>query len=80
VALSDDTPRNTTPTEKGASLDWRKSTWSIANGQCIEAAALADGRLAVRDSMDKSGPIVNFTEGGWHSFLKGIKDGDLDAM
>lgn len=80
MALSDDTPRNTTSADKGASLDWRKSTWSIANGQCIEAASLADGRLAVRDSMDKSGPMVNFTEGEWRSFLKGVKDGDLDAM
>lgn len=43
-------------------LRWRKSTRSIGNGQCVEAARLTDGRLAVRDSVDTSGAtIILFT-------------------
>jgi hypothetical protein len=65
---------------KSAMLIWRKSTWSIANGQCIEVVALADGRLAVRDSMDKAGSIAKFNESQWRRFTKEIKEGDFDAL
>jgi Domain of unknown function (DUF397) len=77
----DDPLEKTDLAERGAaSQAWRKSTRSIANGQCIEAATLADGRLAVRDSFDKAGPVATFTVRGWRTFLRGIKDGDFDAM
>jgi hypothetical protein len=69
-----------TSADGGASLAWRKSTRSIANGQCVEAAALASGHLAVRDSVDKSGPMINFAASEWRAFVKGIKDGGFDAM
>ncbi len=59
---------------------WRKSTRSIGNGQCVEAAILTDGRLAMRDSMDKSGPIFLFTQEEWHTFLKGIKGGGFESI
>ena len=61
-------------------LTWRKSTRSIGNGQCVEAAKLTDGRLAMRDSMDKHGPIFLFTQGEWYVFLKEIKGGDFDSI
>jgi Domain of unknown function (DUF397) len=59
---------------------WRKSTRSIANGQCIETATLTDGRLAVRDSVDKAGPTATFTTDEWRAFLKRVKDGDFLAI
>lgn len=58
-----------------AGLAWRKSARSIANGQCVEAAALPDGRLAVRDSLDKSGPMAIFAGNAWRVLVKQIKDG-----
>jgi hypothetical protein len=61
-------------------LKWRKSTRSIGNGQCIEAARLSDGRLAMRDSQDTCGPIISVTQRGWHSFVNGIKDGEFDSL
>ena len=76
----DDAPVKTMSADKDTPLEWRKSTWSIANGQCIEAVTLSDGHLAVRDSMDKNGPKATFTEGGWRTFLKRIKDGNLDGI
>lgn len=73
----DDAPGKIPPTGKVVGSAWRKSTRSIANGQCVEAAMLADGRLAVRDSVDKSGPMVMFAIDEWHSFVKEIKDGSF---
>jgi hypothetical protein len=70
----------TASADKDAPPTWRKSTWSIANGQCIETATLADGRLAVRDSVDKNGPIAKFTGSEWRTFLKAIKDGKFDTI
>jgi hypothetical protein len=61
-------------------LGWRKSSKSIANGQCLEAASLGYGRIAVRDSVNKSGPIVTFDGREWLEFIKGVKDGRFDAM
>jgi len=76
---SEDAPGKTESVDRGAPSAWRKSTWSIANGQCIETATL-DGRLVVRDSLDKAGPIATFTVGEWRTFLRDIKDGEFDAI
>jgi hypothetical protein len=61
-------------------LKWRKSTRSIGNGQCVEAASLTDGRLVMRDSMNTCGPIILVTQWGWQTFVKGIKDGEFDSV
>ena len=76
----DESPRETMSMGRDLRLCWRKSTWSIANGQCVEVAVLSDGRLGVRDSMNKGVPVAKFTEDGWHTFLEGIKNGDFNAM
>jgi hypothetical protein len=72
----DDAQAKATSTGEVAALAWRKSTRSIANGQCVEAATLADGRLVVRDSVNKCGPMATFTVNNWRTFIKEIKDGD----
>lgn len=56
---------------------WRKSTRSIGNGQCVEAARMADGRMVMRDSTDKAGPVIRLSQGEWLNFLRKIKVGDL---
>ena len=62
---------------KGASsteaLDWRKSSWSISNGNCIEIAPLVTGHRAVRDSMNRSGEILLFTNIEWVGFVNRVK-------
>ncbi|MGH3299625.1 MAG: DUF397 domain-containing protein [Trebonia sp.] len=65
------------PVDGAGSLTWRKSTRSIGNGQCVEAARTADGWLAMRDSTDTTGPIIVLSQGEWSSFLRKIKVGDL---
>jgi len=68
---------------KGYAIDltdarWRKSTRSGAYGDnCVEVAFI-DEAIAVRDSKDRSGPVLVFTRGEWDAFVAGAKDGEFD--
>ncbi|MEU6059395.1 DUF397 domain-containing protein [Streptomyces sp. NPDC047097] len=43
------------------SADWFTSSYSNdQGGQCVQGARLSDGRMAVRDSKDPSGPAFVF--------------------
>jgi hypothetical protein len=53
--------------------DWRKSSYSSAQGQCVEVAAMPDGGRAVRDSKDPDGPVLRFTADEWKRFADGIR-------
>ena len=58
-------------------LLWRKSNGS-GDGNCVEVAALPDG-VAVRDSKDPSGPMLQFDRTAWASFIDGIRSGDFEG-
>lgn len=59
---------------------WRKSSYSNgAGGDCVEVAELAGGGRAVRDSKDRTGPILVFTAGEWVAFVKGVRDGEFGS-
>ncbi|MGW8885234.1 DUF397 domain-containing protein [Streptomyces sp. NPDC055749] len=53
-----------------AELAWYKSSYSGAEGgECVEVAAWP-GTVHVRDSKDKTGPILSVTSGGWAAFVE----------
>jgi hypothetical protein len=56
---------------------WHKSTRSGGQGQCVEVATNLPGIVAVRDSKDRSGPSLVFTDGEWQAFLGGVTDGEF---
>lgn len=55
--------------------DWRKSSKS-SSGNCVEIRA--DGpRVLIRDSKDRSGPILAFDREVFEAFIAELKAGDL---
>ncbi len=59
---------------------WIKSSFSYANGDCVEVASLPDGHIGVRDSKDTAGHVLAFTRAEWHAFLAGARDGEFDQF
>jgi hypothetical protein len=59
---------------------WRTSTRSNANGQCVEVADDLPGLVAVRDSKDRSGPALAFTSDAWTRFLTSTRSGHFDRF
>jgi len=59
-----------------ATATWLRSA-RCTNGSCVEVAFL-DGKVAVRDSKDKDGPVLWFTSSEWNVFLKNVRNGNGD--
>jgi hypothetical protein len=56
---------------------WRTSSRSGSNGACVEVAEF-DGAVAVRDSRDRTGPVLVFGSAAWAAFIAAAKDGEFD--
>jgi hypothetical protein len=59
---------------------WIKSSFSYANGDCVEVASLADGQIGVRDSKHSAGPVLRFTSSEWKAFVSGVQNGEFDNI
>jgi hypothetical protein len=53
---------------------WRKSSYSGANGACVEVTHLPEA-IAVRDSKDPAGPKLIFNRRAWAAFVESAKSG-----
>jgi hypothetical protein len=60
-------------------MNWRKSTYSAANGSCVELAT-EGGMVYVRDSKDPEGGTLALSPESWRALLDGAKAGELDDM
>jgi hypothetical protein len=58
------TPRN---------ISWKKSSYSAANGNCVEVARLDAGFVVVRDSKNAALPALGFTPAHWRTFVSDMK-------
>ncbi|MFF2656540.1 DUF397 domain-containing protein [Kitasatospora sp. NPDC058032] len=58
-------------------VQWRKSTYSNGQGDCVEVADGHAGIVPVRDSKDPDGPTLTFTTTAWQSFLTAIHTDEL---
>lgn len=56
---------------------YRKADDSDAHG-CVEVAALPGGGVAVRDTKDRGGPALRFTDHEWRAFISGARKGQFD--
>ena len=53
-------------------LSWRKSTYSLANGECVEVTAISGG-VAARDSSRQCDVRLQFGAADWRDFIATIK-------
>jgi hypothetical protein len=57
---------------------WVKSSYSgPTGGNCVEAAFLAGGSVALRNSRHPAGPALVFSAQQWDAFVAGAKDGEF---
>jgi hypothetical protein len=56
---------------------WSKSSYSSANGQCVQVARNLPGVVAVRDSKNLEGPKLIFSPADWRTFISGVKGDDF---
>jgi hypothetical protein len=57
-------------------MQWRKSSYSANEGDCVEVAVLPDGSRALRDSKNTDGPMLQFTADEWRAFIHRVKAGE----
>lgn len=58
---------------------WHKSSRSGGNGgDCVEVALNLPGIVAVRDTKDRAGAALVFSDAEWLAFLAGVQDGEFD--
>jgi len=50
--------------------NWRKSSYSMSNGHCVEIARLSGGRVGVRDSKATEKRVLRFHPETWAAFLR----------
>lgn len=54
-------------------FQWFKSSYSGNGASCVECAHLPDGSMAVRDTKNRSGPMLRFTPAQWQAFVTGVR-------
>ncbi|MFI2714209.1 DUF397 domain-containing protein [Micromonospora sp. NPDC018662] len=61
-----------TPSHPTAGQGWFKSSRSSNNANCIEVRCVG-GTVDVRDTKDRTGPVLAFDGRSWASFVAALK-------
>jgi len=56
---------------------WRTSSYSGSNGNCVEVAAASRVRVLVRDTKDREGSVLTFPPNVWERFAQRVKANKL---
>jgi purine nucleoside phosphorylase len=54
-------------------FSWRTSTYSQANGECVEIAPTAAMDTLIRDSLDRAADTIQASSRAWTALLHGIQ-------
>lgn len=60
-----------------SSVQWRTSTRSMAEGNCVEIGG-RPGAVSVRDTKDRDGGTLSVSRGAWTTFTDAVRTGRLD--
>ncbi len=52
-------------------MEWRKSTYSVENGNCVELASA--GTVMIRDTQDRDGVTLTVPAPAWRAFTAEIR-------
>ena len=56
--------------------NWHTSSYSAAEGACVEVATMPC-MVATRDSKDPDSPVLLFSPGRWGGFIQGVVGGQF---
>ncbi|WP_405820596.1 DUF397 domain-containing protein [Streptomyces sp. NBC_00838] len=62
-----------------AGPEWVRSSYSGANGNCVEVASLPDGSRLLRDSKRPHSPVIAFRAGLFDTFVRSVTTGGFAA-
>jgi hypothetical protein len=71
--MDDRAPAGDNGDESKVGGDWRKSSYSMSNGHCLEAARLVAGSIGVRDSQATEPLVLRFEPETWAAFLTELR-------
>ena len=52
-------------------MEWRKATYSVENGNCVELAAA--GTVMIRDTQDRDGVTLTISVEAWRTFAARVR-------
>ena len=66
-------------TDSSTNPEWRKSSFSSSNSDCVEIAPTDDG-VMIRNSNDLDQGVMTFTRAELSAFIAGAKAGEFDDL
>jgi hypothetical protein len=58
---------------------WRKASYSVNNGQCVEVAS-DQAAVLVRDTVTPTGTVIAHAPAAWRAFISSAKAGAYDSF